>query len=835
KCSMDKFMPLQRLIRAPKSLTAAAVGVSVLLTSCGGGGGGGGSTPKAPTGNLAVKYQAVTSVQSLDTGTNFPFLAVKRTAPPGLHFSAMRPNAAPPNNFLAGLDLYFAEVDNANKITLNLFTDQGLTKSAGSMSMTIEGQTNVSTTFSKYPVVVDLSANVTGGNLSFTGSGKISILDSNGKNTLTGLITMAKNHASAQLNMSLDDTGKIGGTIVVKQNGMTSTMTNLTGDFSSITGDVTVAPQGWTGKATISLLNGSFSETLDDHGKTITDSINPSGNLIINYPDGTSETVSEPLSYTLGTTTGAYVTNPKIAVEWPARSRNLTATSSALSTQISIPGASVSGGTQTFNFDRNSDAGAHEESYTLYGSFYVGSGSIQATFYAEAGENGAVVAVANGTVAFSGSGTTVGSVSLHKDVAKVSVLPVGLTMGQASTQLAFSAKDSSGNILALSPGSAFWTVASGGTKLQVTTDGVATPLAAGSATVKVSVDGVSSSAATIQITKATSSYTAPTALQGPSGFSIWHVTSDGQMVGGADTSALYWSSPTAAPTVLKGLPGSTADYAYGVATVNGKLEIVGSSNGFPVVWTKLTDVPAQLDSDTGYGNESGLATSVNSKGEIVGYATYTPAFYWSSATAKAIVIPGTTETSSGDGPGTKDEPYISETGVISYFIQEGRPGIPVAISLKHDQAPFYAPAQGHNTQFGNPYDAGRYMNGSGLVVATDQTNFQVDVPVYYVSSDGYKTEHFLPALATGTPCEPLGVGDNGWIVGFSGANNAVMNLGGTGVLWKTVSTAVDINTLIPDNTGWTIVQGQFVLSDGSIICRGTQDNSTAPYVIIKPN
>ncbi|HLP00111.1 MAG TPA: hypothetical protein VK171_16060, partial [Fimbriimonas sp.] len=78
-------------------------------------------------------------------------------------------------------------------------------------------------------------------------------------------------------------------------------------------------------------------------------------------------------------------------------------------------------------------------------------------------------------------------------------------------ELEYVAKDADGASIALSPGSANWTLLSGNSSMSVTRDGLATPLLPGDVSIKVSVDGVSSPAITISLSKAeiTAKYLGP--------------------------------------------------------------------------------------------------------------------------------------------------------------------------------------------------------------------------------------------------------------------------------------------------------------------------------------
>ena len=87
-------------------------------------------------------------------------------------------------------------------------------------------------------------------------------------------------------------------------------MTNCRGDlFGTLNCDLAIDPYGWTGTATGSLVTGVFSTQINTTSGSATSSIDAStGNLNITYPNGTKESVNQPLTAALiagnGTGTG---------------------------------------------------------------------------------------------------------------------------------------------------------------------------------------------------------------------------------------------------------------------------------------------------------------------------------------------------------------------------------------------------------------------------------------------------------------------------------------------------------------------------------------------------
>jgi len=810
----------------------ALAALAEVVVGCGGGGGGGLAGTPPPTGDKAVTYQTVTSVQTLDGGLNFPFMALKASAPSGLKFalgSSALKLSPQTGTYNAALGLYYTETSTGNSITLTFYKDSSETQPAGNIIISAPGLASVGGSYPAYPATIQMTANITAGNLIFNGNGKIVFTDANGANTMTGTINMPTNGIVGTIDMTLSDSEQVGGKITIVQNGMTSTMTNLAGDLTTLTGNVSVSPEGWTGTATLGLLTGTFSEKLNGAGaQPIQAGLNSSGNLIINYPDGTNSTVANPISDNLSTNSGGggTITNPTITINWPARSRSISGPQSALSAILTFPSGTADGGIDNYYVTRDSNIAAHTETYTVSYTFDLGTYPMTADFYSTTDASGPVVATAGANVTFTASALSVANIVFTENVAKVAVTSTSVPVGAAPALLQFAASDASGNAIALTPGSAFWALKSGGTYLSLAADGTASGIAAGNATVVATVDGVPSPVSTIQVKAATSNYLAPVPISGPTGFTISRVLPTGQMVGTAGSEALYWSSPTAQPTTLPGIAGSSRDTADCLALVNGKLEVVGSSGGFPAVWTSLTSAPTLLSSDI-YGSQngalSGEATSINSAGHIVALlSSGEGALYWSSPTAPFNLIPNSQEGLT-TGAAQGEAPYLDSVNQIGYFIQNGFPGYTAAISPNDSTAATYLPGMLKYTN-GAIAQIGRYMTASGVIYGSDyKTQGGILLPVYWSSADSFKTEHLLTPLSAGTDCEPLAANESGWVVGDSADNGAA-------VLWKTPTTPVDVSTLLPANSGWTLDEGNYIFGDGSLVVTAYAPGGSAPIL-----
>src|SRR5690349_17130875 len=79
---------------------------------------------------------------------------------------------------------------------------------------------------------------------------------------------------------------------------------------------------------------------------------------------------------------GSHLTYVKATIDWGARSRNLSAPSSALSATFSLIGAKPEGGDVVFTVNRRSDPAAYRQSYTSLNIAKVGKWTLHVKFYA---------------------------------------------------------------------------------------------------------------------------------------------------------------------------------------------------------------------------------------------------------------------------------------------------------------------------------------------------------------------------------------------------------------------------------------------------------------------
>jgi len=292
-----------------RGIWVAAIPVTIAGIIIGCGGSGGGTT--APTGNVAVRSTSVAGYQSLQGGIAFPFTAVVSTAPPGSGIAAAFATRTGGLTLIPELNLYASALSGSGATRqINYFLDSAGAQPAGSMKLTSSaGSFN---SYTKYPVTIGLSVNVAGGNLPCVGSGSITFLDSAGSNTMKGTLDLTKNNETVSIDLKLSDSNEMSGSFSVKESGTTINATDVSGPVSGdLPFNFALSPQGYSGTGTINLVAGSMSLTFTNP-MGASSSIDSSGNLVIDYPGGTSQTIDNPLTASLlgstattGTTSGA--------------------------------------------------------------------------------------------------------------------------------------------------------------------------------------------------------------------------------------------------------------------------------------------------------------------------------------------------------------------------------------------------------------------------------------------------------------------------------------------------------------------------------------------------
>ena len=278
------------------TLSLALTGAGALaLNGCGGGGGGG----SVPQGRAAVLAIALSAHQSLAGGRFYPFAAIRLAAPTGSQFTTRAAHRDVPMAVIydEGLKLYKKYVPSGNAVAVSYFADSEATVPAGSATVAQAGSGAFTNDYLSYPATVNFSADVLGGTVPFTGSGSITYLDASGANTLTGSFTSRTNSVTLSGTLHLDGAGNVTGNLKMVQGSVTTQVTNIQGPFSGdLTGTIASDPYGWTGTIKFNLINGEYTVVLNTDSGAASATVDPTGSLIVTFADGTTQTITNPLS-----------------------------------------------------------------------------------------------------------------------------------------------------------------------------------------------------------------------------------------------------------------------------------------------------------------------------------------------------------------------------------------------------------------------------------------------------------------------------------------------------------------------------------------------------------
>jgi hypothetical protein len=641
-----------------------AIGLSgLVLSGCGGGSGSGGGTA-IPQGNAGVRAIAIAADQSIAGGRAFPLAAVLDTAPKGSVFTraAQAHGKTAPTRAGGGTlvfdpsdGLYKTYTITGNTESVAYYTDAAGTKSAGTASMTIVGATGFDTAYTAYPVTVNFTANVTAGTLPFHGTGTVVYNGPTGANSLTGKFTLPLNNVVVSGNLSLDSNSNVSGNVDVLESGATLHVTNISGNLSSdLTGNISSDPYGWKGTGTFNLQTGKFSITLATGTGTAMASSDAAGSLTLHFADGTSQTITNPLTSTLagsdtgtgstngGGGTGSSTYNAPVMLVLPQGSIDLASPEAVTSANVALAVVGDSTGNYTVAWTNpNSPVKLplipnSTDTYTL----------------AMAGNSTQIVGGSGGSNYYFTPAVWTGA----------SYTPQALQKGASTVALATSI-NTGGQIVGVAGSEA----SNGHNRITIglaifddaqalywpgaaAAPAILKPLVAGGSAGAIGINnngeivGYAYDATGTLVPVSWSSPTAtPIALALPSGVTSGQVvgidnaghlagnsiTNNGSDPNAATYAPLFWSSPTAAPTVLPLPKGATGGVVSGLS---GNGMIVGTAASHVVVWKnqQVEDLTDTLPANSTILLEFGQ--SINDQGEILafghdkvdGYYTLTP-------------------------------------------------------------------------------------------------------------------------------------------------------------------------------------------------------------------
>lgn len=196
---------------------------------------------------------------------------------------------------------------------------------------------------------------------------------------------------------------------------------------------------------------------------------------------------------------------PQIALAWPARARDFAAPSAATAAIVTFPNGGPSGNSVSQTLTRPTGTAAVTKTYQLGIAVHPGRHLVRVDFLADANSTFTPLATAtmNVTVENDGAlrtldGKPLGTVASGSNVTGLTVADGQTLEVGATTDLVVTAA-TTGGVVALTPGSVTFALASGAANLTLGTNGSVTGVAAGTATLTATADGVTSPAATVTV------------------------------------------------------------------------------------------------------------------------------------------------------------------------------------------------------------------------------------------------------------------------------------------------------------------------------------------------
>lgn len=189
-----------------------------------------------------------------------------------------------------------------------------------------------------------------------------------------------------------------------------------------------------------------------------------------------------------------------LTINWQQLGRALDGPTSARSAKITIKKASINDQSDVV-FIANRDStkpGSHSATYESGQGIYTGKRNIVIEFYTLPEAAGNIVASASALIGIESNGQIQQAITLERKVGSVEVAAGQIVTAGTQIYLTYTVKDIAGNVIAVAPGSAQFTVTTGSDK--VTTVGeVATGKSGGTASVTATVDGLTSAPSEITI------------------------------------------------------------------------------------------------------------------------------------------------------------------------------------------------------------------------------------------------------------------------------------------------------------------------------------------------
>jgi probable HAF family extracellular repeat protein len=505
-----------------------------------------------------------------------------------------------------------------------------------------------------------------------------------------------------------------------------------------------------------------------------------------------------------GGTAGVGTTTVKMDIAWAARSRAINAPSSALSASLVLTGAGPTGGDFTFTVNRDSSLAAHTGSYTSSNSAKAGTWPLTIRFYAQANGAGAVVGIAQSNVTINADGSGIGTISTTNTIASVEI-PSGQGVGVGETKdLAFTARDGNGAIVAVTPGSTSFTVISGADKVQVI-NGQVKGLAEDGATLTASLDGKVSGPSPVTVGQSlVSGYVITDLGDLPVSTGNLHtyavgINNNGQVTGASHNQCFLWQN------------GVMTDLGEGFGRGINDAGQIGVSSTSPgcFIWQNGLKTPVALYQVSGINNVGDVSghlligidtihAAVRKNGTIIDLGTLGANSLGSNSQAFGINNNGQVVGLTSASGFTSDRAFLWQNGVMTDLGSLGTPSTAVT-----------AVAQS--------------INDNGQIVGVSKTPSD---PNWHAVLWQNGTITDIGSMA-GLSVEATQINSSGQIVGFytnSGEGNQ------RALLWKN-GVMIKLNDLLPAGSGWILLDAGGINDKGQIVGYGIHNGQHHGYLL----
>lgn len=275
----------------------------------------------------------------------------------------------------------------------------------------------------------------------------------------------------------------------------------------------------------------------------------------------------------------------------------------------------------------------------------------------------------------------------------------------------------------------------------------------------------------------------------------------GQYVVQRDWHAGIWS--TQGTTVLK--PTYTDNgYAF---DINDHGQIAGYSDGSGAYWENGTASPIRIDAPNSYHTQ---ANSINNNGEIVGYTNIgaiSRGFIWQGSGTTLLDTLGGSDSWAG---------HINNNGLVSGH----------ADSVSSDMLPcIWQDNTVTQLQMLSGYTRGQsnYSNDLGQIVGRCLDTYGNNRASLWNSVTGAPID--LGVLQGKTSSQAKAINKFGQIVGFSYSGGALR-----ATLWQN-NILYDLNTMLPENSGWELLRAEDINDSGQIVGTGLYNGQQKTFVL----